>query len=198
MFTLPNSYWQGTQAPPLKGLCAISSSLAGVRTAWGEAATKIVSDPNIVTPGWLTCLNTWFSLNGASYEAAVLLNARAPGRPPARLWGAIPVPGHPGMVEIPPVQQEIHYRFPRPSRAQAARELARDTKVGGRARAQQLMRQVEQLAGREQTAWDVFIPSTVARQVGPAWLLVRYGNSLAQRIAFLEALHLTKIKLPHK
>ncbi len=102
------------------------------------------------------------------------------------------------MVEIPPVQQEIHYRFPRPSRAQAARELARDTKVGGRARAKQLMRQVEQLAGREQTTRDVFIPSTVARQVGPAWLLVRYGNSLAQRIAFLEALHLTKIKLPHK
>ena len=138
VFTLPNSYWQGTQAPPPKGRCAISSSLAGVRTAWGEVATKIVADPNITTPGWFTCLNTWFSLNGVSYEAAVLLNARSPGRPPAMLWGAIPVPGHPGMVEIPPVQQEIHYRFPRPSRAQAARELARDTKVGGRARAEQL------------------------------------------------------------
>jgi hypothetical protein len=196
VFTLPNSYWQGTRAPPVKGRCAISSSLAGVRTAWGEVATKIVGDPNITTPGWLTCLNTWLSLNGASYEAAVLLNAQSPGRPPAMLWGAIPVPGHPGMVEIPPVQQEVHYRFPRPSSAQAARELARDTKVGGRARAEQLLRQVEQLSGKERTAWDVFIPSTVARRVGPAWVLVRYGSSLAQRIGFLEALHVTKLKFP--
>jgi hypothetical protein len=197
VFTLPNSYWQETQAPPAKGRCAISSSLAGVRTAWGEVATKIAADPNITTPGWLTCLNTWFSLNGASYEAAVLLNARSPGRPPAMLWGAIPIPGHPGIVEIPPVQQEVHYRFPRPSRAQAARELARDTKLRGRARAEQLMRQVEQLAGKEHTTWDVFIPSTVARRVGAAWVLVRYGNSLEQRVAFLESLHITKIKLPH-
>ncbi len=198
VFTLPNSYWQGTQAPPVKGRCAINSSLAGVRTAWGEVATKIAADPNITTPGWLTCLNTWFTLNGASYEAAVLLNASSPGRSPAMLWDAIPIPGHPGIVEIPPVQQEVHYRFPRPSRAQAAREFARDTKVAGRARAEQLIRQVEQLSGKEQTAWDVFTPSTVARRVGPAWVLVRYGNSLAQRRAFLEGLHITKIELLHR
>jgi hypothetical protein len=196
VFTLPNSYWQGTQAPPVKGRCAINSSLVGVRTAWGEVATKIAADLNITTPGWLTCLNTWFSLNGASYQAAVLLNARSPGRSPAMLWGAIPIPGHPGMVEIPPVQQEVHYRFPRPSRAQAARELARDTKLGGRARAEQLMRQVEQLAGKQQTTWDVFIPSTVARRVGPAWVLVRYGKSLAERLRFLQALQVTKMELP--
>ncbi|MGO9760199.1 MAG: hypothetical protein ACLP1Q_02920, partial [Solirubrobacteraceae bacterium] len=90
------------------------------------------------------------------------------------------------------------YRVPRPSRAQAAREFARDTKVAGRARAEQLIRQVEQLSGKEQTAWDVFTPSTVARRVGPAWVLVRYGNSLAQRRAFLEGLHITKIELLHR
>jgi hypothetical protein len=196
VFTLPNSYWQGTQAPPAKGRCAMSSSLAGARTAWGQVATRIAADPDITTPGWLTCLHTWFSAGGASYEAAILLNARSPGQPPAMLWDAVPVPGHPGMVELPPVQQAVHYRFPRPSRAQAARELARDTRRGGRAQAEQLMRQVERLSGKEQTAWDVFIPSTVARRVGPAWVLVRYGNSLAQRIAFLEALHVTKIELP--
>jgi hypothetical protein len=194
-FMLPSSYWQSPQEAPLQGRCAISSSLAGVRTAWGIVATKIAADPNITTPGWLTCLNTWFSAGGASYEAAVLLNARSPGRPPAMLWGAIPIPGHPGMVEIPPVQQKVHYYFPRPTPTQAARELAQDTKHGGRVQAEHLMRQVEQLAGKEQTAWDVFVPSTVARRVGPAWLLVRYGNSLAERIRFLEALHVTKIEL---
>jgi hypothetical protein len=197
-FTLPIGYWQGSQAPPAQGRCAIGSSLAGVRTEWGEVATEIAPDPTITTPGWLTCLNAWFSAGGASYEAAVLLNAQWPGRPPAMLWGAIPLPGHPGVVEIPPVQREVHYYFPRPSRAQAARELARDTMRGGRARAERLMRQVERLAGREQTAWDVFVPSTVARRVGPAWVLVRYGNNLAERLRFLAALHVAKIELPHR
>ncbi|MBA3807865.1 MAG: hypothetical protein H0X28_05670 [Solirubrobacterales bacterium] len=195
VFTLPNSYWQGSQTPPAKGRCAISSTLAGVSTAWGEVADKIAADPSITTPGWLTCLNVWFSAAGESYDAAVLLNARSPGKPPAMLWGAIPVPGHPGMVEIPPVQREVHYLFPRPSRAQAARELARNTKTVGRARAEQLMRQVKELAGKEQTSWDVFVPSTVARRVGPTWVLVRYGNSLAQRISLLESLRVTKLKL---
>jgi hypothetical protein len=51
------------------------------------------------------------------------------------------------------------------------------------------------LSGKEQTRWEVLVPPTVARRVGAAWLLVRYGNSLAQRIAFLEALHVSKIAL---
>ncbi len=197
VFTLPNSYWQAPQAPPRKGSCAMSSSLAGVRTAWGEVANKIAADPNITTAGWLTCVNIWFSVGQTSYEAAILLNAKSPGKPPAMLWGAIPLPGHPGMIEIPPVQQEIHYFFPRPSHAQLARELAHDTKQGGRAKAEQMVGQVERLAGKVQTDWDVFIPSTVARRVGPAWVLVRYGNSFAQRIRFLESLRTVKIDLPH-
>jgi hypothetical protein len=89
-FTLPNSYWQGTQTPSLQGRCAMRSSLAGVRTAWGEVATKIAADRDIAQPGWLTCLNMWFSLGGSGYETAILLNAESPGRPPAPLWGAIP------------------------------------------------------------------------------------------------------------
>ncbi|MGA2321606.1 MAG: hypothetical protein ABSG95_12830 [Solirubrobacteraceae bacterium] len=196
-FMLPNSYWQGAQAPPAQGRCAMSSSRAGVRTLWGQVATKIAADPNITTPAWLSCLYVWFSLNGASYETAILLNAGSPGKPPAMLWGAIPIPGHPGIVEIPPVQQEVHLRFPSPNRAQEARELAELTKKFGRAQALQDQRRTAQLAGKEQTYWEVFIPPTVARRVGPAWVLVRYGNSLAQRIAFLDGLHVTKIELPH-
>jgi len=118
-----------------------------------------------------------------------LLNAQSPGSTPAPLWGAIPVPGHPGIVEIPPVQRAVH--LPPLSPAEATRILAIDTKTAGRARAEQILRESER-----RTFWEVFVPPTVARRVGPAWVLVRYGDSLGQRIAFLEALHLTKLKLP--
>ncbi len=187
-FQLPNSYWQRPQAPPAQGRCAMSSSLAGTHIAWGLVATKIAADPNLTTPGWLSCLDMWFSAPGASYETAILLNARSPGRTPAPLWHAIPVPGHPGVVEIPPVQRAIH--APPLSSTAARRILAADTKTGGRARAEQILRESER-----KTFWEVFAPPTVARRVGPAWILVRYGNSLARRIAFLEALRVTKLKL---
>jgi hypothetical protein len=189
-FQLPNSYWQWPQAPPAQGRCAMRSSLAGVRTEWGLVATKIAPDPSITTPGWLSCLNAWFSQGRGSYETAILLNASSPGSAPAPLWGAIPVPGHPGIVEIPPVQREV--RLPPLSSAEARRILTVDTRRAGRVRAEQVLHESER-----RTVWDVFIPSTVARRVGSAWLLVRYGNSLAQRIAFLQALHVTKIALPH-
>jgi hypothetical protein len=161
-FTLPNSYWQGKQAPPAQGRCAMSSSLPGVRTAWGQVATKIAPDRDLTEPGWLVCLHTWFYLQGGSYETAILLNAKSPGATPAMLWGAIPLQGHPGMVKIPAVQREIRFRLPT-------------------------------LPDKVQSFWQVLTPQTVARRVGPAWVLVREGRSLAARISFLEGLHVTKI-----
>jgi hypothetical protein len=194
-FTLPNSYWQGGQEPPRRGLCATSSSLPGVRTQWGQVATVIASDRAITVPGWLTCLHTWYSLDGANFETAVLLNAKAPGSPPAMLWGAIPVAGYPGVVQIPAVQRQIHFRLPRLSSRQEALALAEAAKKPPRARAMQEQRLRERLAGKEHSFWDVLTPPTVARRVGPAWILVRDGSSLGQRIAFLEGLHITKLKL---
>jgi hypothetical protein len=164
-FTLPNSYWHGSEAPPAAGRCAMSSSLPGVRTEWGQVATQIAGDPSITSSAWLSCLHVWFAAGGASYETAILLNGKSPGATPAPLWGAVPVPGHPGVVEIPPIQREVHFtaraglRTPGPS-------------------------------------WDQFVPPGVARRVGPAWVLVTHGRSLAQRIAFLESLHVTKLPLP--
>jgi hypothetical protein len=189
-FSLPIGYWQGKQAPPTHGRCAMSSSLAGVRTDWGEVVTKLAADPDIAAAGWLTCQNTWFSVGGASYQAAILLNARAPGRRPAMLWNAIPLQGHPGMVEIPPVQREVHLRPL--SSAQRNRILTADAKAGGRAHAEQILR-----ASERRAIWEVFVPPTVARRVGPAWVLVRYGSSLVKRIAFLEGLRVTRLELPH-
>jgi hypothetical protein len=166
VFTLANSYWQGTQTPPADGRCAMSSSLSRVRTEWGQVATDIAPDRNITRPGWLTCLHTWYSLDGSSYETAILLNAKSPGSPPAMLWGAVPLAGHPGIVQIPPVEREIHYRLPK-------------------------------YPGRELTSREVFIPPTVARRVGPAWVLVRNGSSVAQRIALLDSIRVTKMELSH-
>ena len=188
-FQLPNSYWQRPQASPAKGRCAMSSSLTDTHIAWGMLATKIAADPNITTPGWLSCLDAWFAAPRTSYETAILLNAQSPGSAPAPLWGAIPVPGPPGIVEVPPVQRAVH--LPPLSSAEATRILVLDTKRGGRARAEQILRESER-----RTFWEVFVPPTVARRVGPAWVLVRYGDSLAQRLAFLEALHITKLRLP--
>ena len=196
-FVLPNSFWRGTQTPPARGRCAMSSSLSGVRAQWAQVATELAPDRDVAGPGWLTCLHAWLSLHGANYETAILLNAGSPGRRPAPLWGAIPVPGHPGVVQIRPIQQEIHFRLPKRTGAQVARELARDTKAVGWARAEEDVRPAQQLSGKEQTYRDVLVPPTVARLVGPAWVLVRDGAGLAQRLAFLEALHVTKIELPH-
>jgi hypothetical protein len=189
IFHLPNSYWQWPQAPPAQGRCAMSSSLRGTRPAWGMVATKIAGDPNIATPGWLSCLYAWFSRGATNYETAILLNAKSPGSAPAPLWGAIPVPGHPGIVEIPPVQRALHLAPLSP--AEATRILTVDTRIGGRARAERVLHESER-----RPIWEVLVPPTVARRVGSAWLLVRYGDSLAQRLAFLEALHVTKIDLP--
>lgn len=189
-FTLPNSYWQGAQTVPRAGRCAMSSSLPGVRTEWGQVATEIAGDRSIITPAWLTCLHVWFSAGGASYETAILLNGKSPGAAPAPLWGAIPAPGHPGIVEIPPIEREIH--LPPLGAAEAQRILAVDTKERGRAQAEQILRESE-----NRVVWDQLVPPGVARRVGPAWVLVNDGSSLTNRIAFLDSLHITKLTLPH-
>lgn len=167
VFTLPNSYWEGAQPPPTNGRCAMSSSLAGVRTAWGQVATAIAPDPAIAVPGWLTCLHTWYTLDGSSYETAILLNAKSPGSPPAMLWGAVPLAGHPGTVRIPAVERVIHFRLP-------------------------------EYPGRELSSRDVLVAPTVARRVGPAWVLVREGRGLAQRIALLDSLRVTRMEISQR
>jgi hypothetical protein len=164
VFTLANSYWAGDQAPPARGRCAMSSSLTGISTAWGQVATEVEPDRVITVPGWLTCLHIWYRFDGSSYETAILLNAKSPGSPPAMLWGAVPLAGHPGIVQIPPVEREIRFRLPKyPSRVLSSRQ--------------------------------VLVPPTLARRIGPAWLLVRDGRSLTQRLALLESLHVTKMDL---
>lgn len=160
-FMLPSAYWQQPQTQPAAGRCAVVSTLPGVRGEWGEAATEIAPDRHITTTAWLSCMDAWLGRGGVSYEVALLLDAAAPGRPPAPLWGAVPVPGHPGIFQIEAVERDWHFA----------------------------------IHGRERTFASVYVPRAVIRRVGPAWLIVRNGGTLAQRVAFLDALRAT-IHLP--
>ena len=160
-FMLPSAYWQAPQTQPAAGRCAVASTLPGVRGEWGEAATEIAPDRHITTAAWLSCMDAWLTRGGVSYEVALLLNAAAPGRAPAPLWGAVPVPGHPGIFQIKAVERDWHFA----------------------------------IHGRERTFTSVYVPREVIRRVGPAWLIVRNGGTLAQRVAFLDALRAT-IHLP--
>jgi hypothetical protein len=187
VFTLPNRYWTGPNAPT-SGRCSMRSSMPSTRVAWGQVASVIAADQSITTAAWLTCLHIWFTQDGTSYEAALLLNAHAPGAAPAALWGARPLQGHPGIYEITPIQREI--RIPPLGAAQARHELAVDTKLGGRSKAEAILRE-----SSRRVFVDTFVPPGVARRVGPAWLLVNYGPNLAKRIAFLESLRVTKLQL---
>jgi hypothetical protein len=109
-------------------------------------------------------------------------------RPPNRAQGIRA--DHAQTPRHSPRHRPVRQLLPPLSPAEATRILAVDTKRGGRARAEQILRESER-----RTFLEVFVPPTVARRVGPAWVLVRYGDSLVRRIAFLEALHLTKLKL---
>ncbi|HUN77957.1 MAG TPA: hypothetical protein VMU32_03470 [Solirubrobacteraceae bacterium] len=160
-FMLPSAYWRAPQTQPAAGRCSVTSTLPGVRGEWGESVTEIASDRAITTAAWLSCMDAWLSHGGVSYEVALLLDAAAPGRAPAPLWGAVPVSGHPGVFQIKAVERR--WRFP--------------------------------IRGHERTFTSVYVPRAVIRRVGPAWLVVRYGGSLAQRIDFLDSLR-ASIRLP--
>lgn len=162
-FTLPVSYWQAPSAESARGRCALQAP-AGASLRWGEAATRIAPDATAPAGTYLTCLDAWYASGRSSVEVAVLLDARAPGRArPLPLWDARPLAGHPGVFALP-----ASYRRPF-----SARSLA----ISG-ARHVRLSREI--------------VPETLLRREGDAWLLVRYDASLSQRLAFLDALRLSR------
>ncbi len=170
IFQLPSSYWQQPAAPPGNASCALASNLSGVSVAWGEVAMRIAPDTAVTGTAFLTCLEVWYRHDGASLQAALLLNAQAPGRSPAPLWNVTPLPGHPGIVQV----HAIYRRW----------ELTGADRLR-----------------REHSHAATFIESTLeppalARREGNAWLLVRYGSTLAERVRFLDALHITRMRLP--
>jgi hypothetical protein len=188
-FQLPNSFWQRPARAPVDGRCGLASRLPGASVQWGMVATGIAPDRATFGSAFLTCLQAWYTTNSTAFQAAVLLNAKAPGRAPAPLWGAVAVPGHPGIVQV----KAVEYRRPPFEWRRWDRQLAEVRRRHGAARARRAAREVAQLAATWK--WAVLSPATVARRVGDAWLLVRYGGDLGQQVSLLDSLRLTHIDL---
>jgi hypothetical protein len=104
-FHLPSSYWQAPARAPANARCLVRSTLAHVRWQWAEVATAIAPDNAVSGPAFLSCFESWYQWHGAAFEVGILLNAQAPGRPPAVLWNATPLPGHAAIVNIKAVQE---------------------------------------------------------------------------------------------
>ena len=193
-FRVGNSYWQAPATPPTNAPCTLGSSLPGVATQWGQVATAIAADAQATGAQFLSCLDTFYSWRGSSFEVALLLNARSPKSTAAPLWNARPLAGHPAIAIVPPVEvrNQLNPFSPLPS-------LAQLTKRFGRAEAERQLANDRRLIQRYSRShpWRVYAPGIVARRVGPAWLVVRDGGSLTQRIQFLNGLHLTRLDLSH-
>lgn len=185
-FRLANRYWQPPDTPPANGRCALASRTPGASVQWGQVATTIAPDSAASTGEFLTCLRTWFNAPGGAFQAAVLLNARSPGRAPGLLWGAVPVPGHPGIVEI----KARKYVRPHSRPQFTASDFARVARQRGQAFARELAARVAHLQAQP----IIIQPLTVARRVGPAWILVQYGGALASDIRLLNHLELTHFR----
>lgn len=111
---LPAADLPATQAPqapvrsvnasrPPSGGCAIDGgavpgvSLQSARALQGVAPRK----PAEVEPSFLSCYSLTFDAHGQPGVAAILLDARHPGRPPQELPNTRPLPRAPGIVSGP-------------------------------------------------------------------------------------------------
>jgi hypothetical protein len=181
---LPNSYWQAPAGPPANGRCALANNTPGARVQWGQVATTIASDASSGADEFLTCMQSWFSVPGGAFQAVVLLDARSPGSVPGPLWGAVPVPGHSGVVEI------------RARTAYPPRRAALRLGTAGQARiAKQVGAQAERRLAAGYLPPIVIQPLTLARRVGAAWILVLNGGTLGNELRLLDGLKLSKLAL---
>jgi hypothetical protein len=182
-FRLPSSYWRAPTQPASNARCLLASALSGVIPQWGQVATTITPDPHATRAQYLSCLDDWYRWHGASFEIAILLNAHSPTTAAAPLWGSRPLAGHPGITVVAPVEDRAQLpSLPPPL-------LAQLTKRFGRARALRI------LAHAPRQTPTVYAPGMIAKRVGPAWLVVRDGNSLAQRLQFLNGLRISRLNL---
>jgi hypothetical protein len=95
----PAGYWHYPQRQP-QGRCPLTARRAsGVSVREGMILTAIAPDPGIIGHAYLSCVGLGFRLRGTWFKAAVLLDAKHPGAPPAALPGMRPVPGAPGFLD---------------------------------------------------------------------------------------------------
>jgi hypothetical protein len=95
----PARYWQHPQREP-RGRCPLTVRPgSGASAREGMILTAIAPDPGIIGHAYLSCVGLGFRLRGSWFKAAVLLDAKRPGAPPATLPGMRPVPGAPGFFD---------------------------------------------------------------------------------------------------
>jgi hypothetical protein len=108
---IPPSTWLGEQgsAPfpysgprTQHGACAVGGTAPGLVTRASWAVSLPTVEASALPGPFLSCFDTTYTYEGAYYSVAILVNAKAPGEPPAALWASHPVPRHPGMVEMTP------------------------------------------------------------------------------------------------
>jgi hypothetical protein len=99
---LPASSWQGPEAPPA-GVCSLTvARLAALRPRFGHVVTSLAPTPSVAGGGYASCIDTEYSFAHSSLDAAVLLDAAAPGQAaPVALPGEAAVRHHPGLYSAP-------------------------------------------------------------------------------------------------
>jgi hypothetical protein len=85
--------------------CALTDTVTAYSGHPELEATRIVADPTAPQDSFFSCMDSGYVLtpyarDPVEFDAAILLSARHPGDRPGPLWGAAPVPGHTGLVEI--------------------------------------------------------------------------------------------------
>jgi hypothetical protein len=85
----------------LPGACEIARhGLPALRPEWGHVLEAIPAVPDAEGELFLSCVDTEYFLHGWPLDAAILLDAREPGRALGPIPGAGPVAGHPGLVDV--------------------------------------------------------------------------------------------------
>jgi len=92
----------GITGTPAHGACEIAQQgRLNLKALFGRTVDRIVPRSGIDGQAFLSCLDTSYESDRALVRAAVLLDARDPGRTLTPIPGAKPVVGHPGIVNVP-------------------------------------------------------------------------------------------------
>lgn len=92
----------GISRTPRPGACTISQhGPTHLTPIFGRTVQRIVPRPEIQGQAFLSCLDTYYTLDRSLLRAAVLLDAHNPGGTLTSIPGTTAVPGHPDTVNVP-------------------------------------------------------------------------------------------------
>lgn len=92
----------GISTTPRPGACTISQhGLTHLKPIFGRTVQRIVPRPELQGQGFLSCLDTYYTVEGSLVRAAVLLDAHNPGGMLSPIPGSTAVPGQPNTINVP-------------------------------------------------------------------------------------------------